>query len=197
MHSFTKQETTNISIYDVMNMDDVLTVQQISEIHEFANKVEVVPAYVGASENPKIDPTIRRSSVKWLSDNVLPIEVFKLFETMFMSANEYYKFHLLGMEALQYTIYESTNAGNYNWHIDTHLLPDSNVRKLSVSILLSDPNEFEGGKLLLFPNGQHIVAEEKKGRAIFFPSWVPHCVTPVTKGIRKSLVIWAHGPMFK
>jgi len=39
--------------------------------------------------------------------------------------------------------------------------------------------------------------EPREGRMIFFPSWLPHKVNPITKGKRISLVGWVHGPFFK
>ena len=36
-----------------------------------------------------------------------------------------------------------------------------------------------------------------QGSMIVFPSYTYHCVTPVTKGTRYSLVLWANGEPFK
>ena len=71
------------------------------------------------------------------------------------------------------------------------------MRKLSLTILLSDPSEFDGGDLIVWgsPTTQ-ITTEKKLGRAYAFPSFIPHHITPVTSGIRKSLVIWVVGPKF-
>jgi PKHD-type hydroxylase len=62
---------------------------------------------------------------------------------------------------------------------------------------LSDPSEYDGGDLELFIAPNPTVATRKKGLIYIFPSWVLHRVTPVTRGIRKSLVIWITGPKFK
>jgi PKHD-type hydroxylase len=71
-------------------------------------------------------------------------------------------------------------------------------RKLSMSLLLSDPSEFEGGEFEVKTDSDiPINLEQKRGRAWFFPSWALHRVTPVTKGVRKSLVLWVGGPPFK
>jgi PKHD-type hydroxylase len=68
-------------------------------------------------------------------------------------------------------------------------------RKLSFSLLLND--DYEGGELEIPGSpGQEDVFVPVRNTAIFFPSSMPHCVKPVTKGIRKSLVGWVHGPNF-
>lgn len=47
-------------------------------------------------------------------------------------------------------------------------------------------------------NSKHIqVAPRDKGTVIIFPSYILHRVTPVTKGVRKSLAVWISGPRFK
>ena len=68
-----------------------------------------------------------------------------------------------------------------------------NLNKYSVYL---DPKDFEGGELLLMPDFQGIKTDLQKHEICFFPSWLPHKVTPVTKGIRKSIVGWVHGPDF-
>ena len=60
---------------------------------------------------------------------------------------------------------------------------------------LNHESEFEGGELELFAEGN--VAPLKQGHAIFFASFLQHRVTPVTKGVRKSLVVWFGGTPFK
>ena len=67
-----------------------------------------------------------------------------------------------------------------------------------MALLLSDTSEFEGGNLQLkIDSDKEINVIQRKGRAWIFPSYILHRVTPVTRGVRKSLVIWAGGPKFK
>ena len=73
------------------------------------------------------------------------------------------------------------------------------TRKLSLTLQLSDPNTYEGGKFLLF-NGEHEPSEppiREQGSIIVFDSRLWHKVTPVTKGVRYSLVSWVLGPHFR
>jgi len=78
------------------------------------------------------------------------------------------------------------------------------VRKISLTINLNFPGEYEGGNLK-FDFGPHTDKERYKectemrpqGSIILFPSYVHHQVTPVTKGTRYSLVLWTLGDPFK
>jgi PKHD-type hydroxylase len=70
------------------------------------------------------------------------------------------------------------------------------IRKISVVILLSDPEEYDGGEFEICLNGNLDSIESMKPKAgdvIFFASWMPHRVAPVTRGTRKSLVAWVMG----
>lgn len=110
---------------------------------------------------------------------------------------QYYKFDLTGLyEHMQFTIYEGNELGHYDWHLDsggnTHT-----PRKLSFVLQLSDPNDYEGGELQIMTSVNPLTVRKEKGFAVVFPSFTLHRVTPVTKGIRKTLVIWITGPTFR
>ena len=201
MYSFnnTKQEQQQEPrLYSPVSANDVFNDLQIKTLHELAAKQEVAPAYVGNGTQGSVDTHTRRSDVVWIHPTPEHQDLFQHLASLFQHVNEkHYGFNLDGMEALQYTIYNANVAGEYKMHIDMARVGNNMVRKLSMSMLLSDPSEFEGGHLVINPEGNPLVMDGVKGRANFFPSWVPHCVTPVSKGVRKSLVIWAHGPAFK
>lgn len=178
---------------------DFLTQQEISQIHKLADQYKekfTAPAQVGLKSN--VNPAARRSTVIWIGNNADTAWLYnKIAKTVTNINNEVYKFELVDGSALQYTIYFDTDAGHYDWHSDSLLLDNGHVRKLSLSILLSDPAEFKGGAFLFAPDGHPVEIEQVQGRMIVFPSWVPHKVMPVLKGTRVSLVLWVHGKPFK
>jgi PKHD-type hydroxylase len=69
--------------------------------------------------------------------------------------------------------------------------------KISLSIQLSDPSEYEGGDLEFTWGRSSKFAPKEKGAMVLFPSYSLHKVHPVTKGKRRALVLWAHGPAFR
>jgi PKHD-type hydroxylase len=100
-------------------------------------------------------------------------------------------------DRIQYTVYGKTS--HYRWHNDSvpnDLFPDL-TRKLSISFILSDPDEYEGGEFQLMNNNALMTYKPPKGTAIIFPSTVTHRVRPVKSGVRKSLVGWYSGPHWK
>lgn len=106
-----------------------------------------------------------------------------------------YQFDLRGFsEPPQYMVYHHTEGGHFDWHMDIGPMPP---RKLSLTIQLTDPSQYEGGQLQ-FNTGTIVVSGPKdRGVAIAFPSYMVHRVTPVTSGTRKAIVAWVTGPNFK
>ena len=104
-----------------------------------------------------------------------------------------WNYHISSIQEIQIGHYDE--GGHYDWHIDT-MPPDDNgiQRKLSAVMMLSDPNDYEGGELEL--KGVTPL-KLTQGSIIVFPSPIEHRVLPVTKGNRYSAVAWALGPYFR
>lgn len=95
---------------------------------------------------------------------------------------------------LQFTKYCEPN-GHYGWHTDRG--KSVAVRKLSLTLQLSAPEDYDGGNLEMNFGGDVCTARRDKGMMTIFPSYALHRVTPVTRGTRYSLVAWVSGPPFK
>ena len=152
--------------------------------------------------------TIRDSNISWIGDVWLKI----LLEPYIQRANHMagWNFDLVDSEACQFTIYNKNQF--YSWHTDSDEKIYENkdwyglMRKLSVTVSLSDPEDYEGG-LLEFDlrnigqiNTSEIIKCKEilpRGSIVVFPSYTWHRVSPVTKGTRLSLVQWNLGPGFK
>ena len=142
-----------------------------------------------------VNTSKRRSKNFWLPKTDEFIELYKVFHELIGKCNaDFYQFKLTEItEQIQYTVYNAEDQGYYDWHID--MGPGKARRKLSLVCQLSDPSEYEGGELQI-NTGNIIVPEKEKGTVILFPSYLLHRVTPVTKGTRRSLVLWIEGPAF-
>ncbi len=108
---------------------------------------------------------------------------------------KFYRTDLFGFtEKLQITRYE---AGNFqNWHMDLGHGRYS-VRKLTFSIQLSAPEDYEGGEFEVLAYYDPMSFPKVRGTMIVMPTYVVHRVKPVTSGIRYSLIGWIGGPHFR
>ena len=158
---------------------------------------------VGLSSKHELNTKIRSSKVGWLQRDADTDRYWSIITNTVARVNaQFFHYDLTGCyEPIQLGTYEysADDPGHYNWHADANGKDPTVVpRKLSMSLLLSDPTEFEGGELqVLVDNSETRSVEQKRGRAWFFPSWMLHRVTPVTRGIRRSLVLWVGGPPFR
>lgn len=104
------------------------------------------------------------------------------------------------LEDLSYTIYTGTDNGHYTKHVDCSLFGYRKFdRKISGILMLSEPDEYEGGTLAIdlyggSPEDRWMrIDKPNKGDLIFFDSNFVHTVEPVTSGKRQVLVFWVHG----
>jgi len=143
-----------------------------------------------------IDTKTRTSHISWIPFKKMA-DMYKDIERIMKQTNGNH-FGFDGMtitEQGQYTEYPE--GGFYDWHVDNdvNMSHEPPIRKISMTCLLSPESEFEGGDLELMDEGK--VAKIKQGHAVFFASFIRHRVKPVTRGNRKSLVMWFGGTPFK
>ena len=147
-----------------------------------------------------VDTKMRRSKVCWLTDKQIRYEVCDY--VMQMNAGTL-GFDLYPFSAeVQYAEYSAEDQGHFDWHMDQNpfmYVADNNhkFRKYSATLQLGTMGEdYEGGKFEV----QNFEIEEKyykRGCFILFPSPMVHRVSPVTKGLRRALVFFFHGPKFR
>ena len=175
---------------------NALTDDLIKQLDDFVENHEMLQqGKVTLGEDQPQNDRHRITNIAWI-DTRTNVEVYnKLTEVIHFVNNNYFKFNISYIEPLQYSVYPPT--GHYRCHTDTFLKGSNGFgRKLSFSIGLNDPSEYEDGDLEIWTGGDNFKCKLDKGEAVFFPSWIPHQVHPVTKGTRKSLVGWVHGPDF-
>jgi PKHD-type hydroxylase len=174
----------------------IFTPEQCQMIIEAGHKQPREDGQVGGGKGGTVDTKTRLSHISWIPFNVLP-EMYKTLEKVMKQTNGNH----FGFEGMQITepaqFTEYSNGGFYDWHIDSDVecSKEPPVRKISMTCLLSRDDEFEGGGLELMSEGKF--ARPKQGHAIFFASFIRHRVVPVTKGTRRSLVMWFGGTPFK
>ena len=140
--------------------------------------------------------TKRRTTISWIRTTQVDANPYFLAianDVLKVNA-EKWNFDLFGfIDSLQYTVYHA--GDEFGWHIDCG--PKLPPRKLSVSIQLSDPADYDGGDLQLRVSDTIETAPRERGTVAIFPSFISHRVSPVTRGVRKALVAWVAGPAFR
>ena len=168
---------------------------ELELIESMTTKLPFVVAHTGQDADSGISE-YRKSQIKWCPQNSEWEWVYNKLHNMIVEANNtMWKLDLSTMnEEIQYTEYYE-GGGHYDWHMDCGTAIQ-NQRKISVTVQLSSPDEYEGGDLE-FNIGRRLTAQRHQGDAVIFPSFYLHRVTPVTKGTRKSFVLWVGGEPYR
>ena len=181
----------------------------------------------GGGDGGQVVDNIRASDIRWIHGDAKKHlgDVWKKVEdavAMGMKQSGW-NVELDQLEPLQFTVYhaqQGQRGGFYTWHTDASDKPYENsgmIRKISFSIQLTDPDEYEGGNFQWIEDirckdtltstdynrdmrdyyRQIPNSAKQKGSLVMFPSFVHHQVTPVTHGTRTSLVGWFIGYPYK
>jgi PKHD-type hydroxylase len=143
------------------------------------------------------DVSIRSSRVSWLNKHEWIRQ--NLFQYVNHANIHVFRLNVCDMAEVQYTEYHASENGHYDFHHDIDWQRNDGFdRKISVTVQLSDPSEYEGGDFVFTETSTPEPDQAKqKGSVLVFPSYLVHKVTPVTKGVRKSLVAWFEGPQWQ
>ena len=175
----------------------LFTPDQCRQIIECGHRQKPQQAQVGMNKpGGGTDTNKRVTTISWIPFKEME-HMYRDLNNFIQAANEnHFGFGDVRItENAQFTEYPE--GGFYDWHMDcdVNMQHEPPVRKISMTLLLSDPSEFEGGHLEL--GGPNKYAELKQGHAICFASFLNHRVQPVKKGVRRSLVVWFGGKPFR
>jgi PKHD-type hydroxylase len=120
----------------------------------------------------------------------------RMWQAVVECNRQFFCVDIAGIEGnIQLARYDSSDAGFYSWHTDfADVAPN---RKISISIQLSESEDYDGGDLQLLFDQSPMTLERTRGAFFAFPSFALHRVTPVTRGTRWSLVAWVQGPRWR
>jgi PKHD-type hydroxylase len=173
---------------------------ELAKIYRDVASLPFREAATGES-NENTDKSIRSSSIKWIPQSQEWAWLYdKMLDMAVEANNALWKFDLhTALDSIQYTEYYDVEGGHYDWHQDIgpgHL----STRKVSITVQLSDDDEYEGGDLEYWRGGNLDNIEKAprgKGVVFIFPSFMMHRVAPITKGTRRSFVLWVGGSHYK
>jgi len=171
------------------------------------SKEELKKIYDGVATIPFNEATtvgnnskeVRSSLIKWIPQNTEWWWLYEKLTNLAVEANkELWNFDLISIpELIQYTEYHASEGGHYGWHQD--IGPDTlSLRKVSITVQLSETDDYIGGDLELSRGGDNpLISPRGAGVVVIFPSYLMHRVTKVTEGIRRSFVLWVGGSHYR
>ena len=181
----------------VETKEPLFTPDQCRQVIECGRRQKPQKAQVGINKpEGGLDTKKRVTTISWIPFDEMK-EMYDQVNSFIQKANRnHFGFEDVHVtEQAQFTEYPV--GGFYDWHMDTDVSMqyEPPVRKISMTLLLSPENQFEGGDLELMAQGKR--ASLKQGHAIIFGSYLQHRLAPVTRGVRQTLVMWFGGKPFK
>ena len=171
----------------------------IDKVNNYIKTQSLIKGTLNSPNSPNSDD-VRNSQIHWMTDEKYKDDLMPLYNDLTTKIrqvnNNQWKLVIYGCEPFQYTEYDESYKGHYNWHMDTgpKRAFEDQARKISFSLGLNDADEFEGGELVIKFGIDEQSYKLSKGEVLIFPSYLVHKVTPVTKGLRKVIVGWGVGP---
>ncbi len=145
---------------------------------------------------------IRSCEIHWMHEEGDEEELMPIYTEVTYKIRQIndcmWKYIINGWEPFQYTQYDESYGGHFNWHIDVHPkfnVDDFDPRKISFSVGLSNLDDYDGGDFMIKIDRNDREFKLGRGDVIVFPSWMLHKVSSVTKGMRRTLVGWGNGPL--
>lgn len=182
------------------NFSDSTIDHLLADVERLLPETTLTPAAIASTmdgDGPAVETNQRR-----LKRGSLPLSFWGslILKSAVLEANDRcFNLDLTGWaEEIEYLRYGEGDHYN-SWHMDTMKSRASaeEIRKLTVVLSLSDPEDYEGGEFRYYSGRQGTSLKFQKGEIAIFPACLMHRVTPVKKGVRKMLIGWYGGPPFK
>lgn len=192
----------------LLTINNFLTIQECDKLIQYGDNQKLSlgldrAGYKSINRHSLVAFLDHSPDLLWLRD--------KLINRMISINNKYQKWDLTHLDRFHYVTYSKNDYLDHHNddYFDFLVSPECKetdlfIRKMSISLVLSDPSEYEGGELEIqaskgTPTEPYDVQKLKpsKGTLVMFPSFNIHKIHKVTSGRRVALVAWFFGPKWK
>lgn len=189
---------------NLLNNSEIKDILKSVENKIFSNAYSLSDYNNRNNPNHIIEKSSRKGQVIFLEESDVPHfkKIQKAFES-FMQDEIYVDVDYYEIQLAKYE-----EGDFFKLHTDSLLdyttAKKGKCRKLSMSVQLSDPNDYDGGELQVYiPNqtkNKSFKVEtlsNEQGAGIIFPSFLDHSVSKLKTGTRLVLVVWANGNFWR
>jgi PKHD-type hydroxylase len=167
---------------------DVFQAEELDRIIALGQRLSLEQGKIQLGE---ADTSLRKSRVAQIAANAETRWLYERLMNVVAAVNrQAWRFDIESMQPIQYGEYGENEY--YHWHMDLGEVAVTQRRKISITVQLDDPAIYDGGDLEFWTGGTQS-ASRARGGVVVFPSYLLHRVTPVTRGLRRSLAAWTLG----
>jgi PKHD-type hydroxylase len=191
-----KRKPLNYDFVDYMWFSNCFSAAEVAKIMSLWSNEKAEEAEVNLAGDEISRDDLRKSDLMFLEPGPDTDWIYdRLGQAVLQANSNRFKFDIKGFQT-QLQLARYSDGGFFDWHLDFGA-GDISDRKLSITVQLSKPEDYEGGELQFMINQNVIDASRDQGTAVIFPSFGMHRVMPVTKGERFSIVGWISGPPYR
>ena len=195
MHTTNKERKFKQKILTAVTVPQVLTRGQCELVIHDATKIGMKRAPVLSKDGTNVRSFTRTCDSCWVPKSPNFQWLYNYVAAVTDDVNsEHYQFDITDMQQLQVLRYRPGQW--FKWHFDT-IETEGDIRKMTMVINLSRPEEYILGGLMVDGNWHNSEKSRQQGSASFFPAWMKHCARAPIWGTRWALVAWITGPAWK
>ena len=174
----------------ILHIPNVLSQNQVKECRELLNKASWIDGKLTAGSQ-----AVNVKSNLQLAENNPLLQYLRDLITQALKTNSLFISATLPNHIISPFVNRYENGGAYGNHVDNSILYDTIVEKnfrtdVSCSLFFTDPDEYEGGEMVIEDTfGIHEI-KLPAGDLILYPSTSLHRVEPVTSGVRMVSFMW-------
>ncbi|WP_413160690.1 Fe2+-dependent dioxygenase [Capilliphycus salinus ALCB114379] len=171
----------------ILSIDNVLTAQELEQIHVILKTGEFVDGKLTAGTFAK---TVKDNYQ--LKGNTDAAAEVKAVVNQALKRNALFQ-AAVRPKSIRPILFSRYQPGmSYGLHTDNALMGDENLTRsdLSLTLFLSAPESYSGGELIIDTSLGEQSFKLNAGSMIVYPSTFLHCVSEVTEGIRLAAVTW-------
>ena len=181
----------NMEKYDYWQWANVIDNNQIKEINSICEKYHE-PSF----KDNNAEDVVKTANIKGIRWEFLksPLHyVNEMWRTQNKFSFGFNIFESFDIDLWNINIYDSKNEGEYKFHFDASHDNINDVKLTGIVNISDEP--YEGGEFIIYEN-EEILGIKNPGSSLLLKHGILHKVNPVTKGKRKTLSFWFHGPRF-
>lgn len=167
---------------------EVLNSDQLKLINSYYDDAVFKQGVISKFGNDEVDEDYKKTKV--MDQNTSQFrKSLQIVQDGVQSCNSFKStFMLKEMTVPSFTEYDE--GCHYDLHVDNLIIQGVKAHH-SITLFLNDPDEYEGGALMLTNGDRQWAYKCKAGSALIYPTGLEHCVEPITSGSRRVAIFWA------
>jgi PKHD-type hydroxylase len=172
----------------LIEIPNILDAGRLANIREMLSKVEFINGKHSAGQAAQ-----RVKNNEEMKQGTQQAEYLDHLLMGSLAENESFRSGALPYRVAQPVFARYTPGMQYGDHVDDPVMgsgPEKFRTDVSVTVFLNDPEEYEGGELVINTTYGEKFVKLPAGSAVLYPSASVHRVTEVTQGERLAAIVW-------